>query len=90
VPARKRLGLGLDHHPDERLGAGRPHEHPSVEPERRLGPNARSFGHFGFGGSLGFADPDAGVAFAYVMNRSGPRWQNPRNGALVDALYGCL
>ena len=61
-----------------------------TQPERRLGPNARSFGHFGAGGSLGFADPDAGIAFAYVMNRSGPRWQNPRNRALVDALYSCL
>jgi CubicO group peptidase (beta-lactamase class C family) len=61
-----------------------------TQPERPLGPNPRSFGHFGFGGSLGFADPDAGVAFGYVMNRSGPRWQNPRNGALVDALYACL
>jgi CubicO group peptidase (beta-lactamase class C family) len=58
-----------------------------TQPERRLGPNPRSFGHFGAGGSLGFADPDAGLAFAYVLNRSGPRWQNPRNGALVDAVY---
>lgn len=27
------------------------------------------FGHAGHGGSLGFADPASGVAFAYVMNR---------------------
>ena len=60
-----------------------------TQPERPLGPNPRSFGHFGAGGSLGFADPDAGVAFAYAMNRSGPRWQNPRNRALIDALYAC-
>jgi CubicO group peptidase (beta-lactamase class C family) len=61
-----------------------------TQPERPLGPNPRSFGHFGAGGSLGFADPDAGLAFAYVLNRSGPRWQNPRNRALIDALYASL
>jgi CubicO group peptidase (beta-lactamase class C family) len=58
-----------------------------TQPERPLGPNPRSFGHFGAGGSLGFADPDAGLAFGYVMNRSGPRWQNPRNRALIQAVY---
>jgi CubicO group peptidase (beta-lactamase class C family) len=61
-----------------------------TQPERPLGPNARSFGHFGLGGSLGFADPDAGLAFGYAMNRSGPRWQNPRNRALIDAAYQSL
>ena len=55
----------------------------------RCGPSA--FGHPGAGGSLGFADPDAGVAFGYVMNRmklglSG----DERSAGLVDALYGCL
>ncbi len=29
----------------------------------------RSFGHFGMGGSLGWADPDAELAMGYVMNR---------------------
>jgi hypothetical protein len=24
------------------------------------------------------------------MNRSGPRWQNPRNRALIDAVYASL
>ncbi|HSP96387.1 MAG TPA: serine hydrolase domain-containing protein [Candidatus Dormibacteraeota bacterium] len=60
------------------------------QPERPLGPNAGAFGHFGTGGSLGYCDPDAGVAFAYVMNDLGPRWQNPRNRALMEALYACL
>ncbi len=59
-------------------------------PRRPLGPNPRSFGHFGTGGALGFADPDAGVAFGYVMNHVIPRWQSDRNRALIDALYGAL
>lgn len=54
---------------------------------RPLGPNPRSFGHFGTGGALGFADPDAGIAFGYVMNHVIPRWRSTRNRALVDALY---
>lgn len=57
---------------------------------RPLGPNGRSFGHFGTGGALGFADPDAHVAFGYVMNHVVPRWQSARNRALVDAVYDSL
>ncbi|HYR95491.1 MAG TPA: serine hydrolase domain-containing protein [Candidatus Binatus sp.] len=60
------------------------------QPERPLGPHAGAFGHFGAGGALGFADPEAGVAFGYVMNRMGPRWQNPTNRSLMDAVYSCL
>jgi CubicO group peptidase (beta-lactamase class C family) len=54
---------------------------------RPFGPNPRSFGHFGTGGAVGFADPDAGVAFGYVMNHVIPRWQSTRNRALIDATY---
>ncbi len=61
-----------------------------TRPDRPFGPNAGSFGHFGTGGALGFADPEAGVAFGYVMNAVKPRWQNSRNRALVDALYASL
>jgi CubicO group peptidase (beta-lactamase class C family) len=57
---------------------------------RPFGPNPRSFGHFGTGGALGFADPDAGVAFGYVMNHVIPRWQSTRNRALIDAVYRSL
>jgi CubicO group peptidase (beta-lactamase class C family) len=59
-------------------------------PERGFGPNAESFGHFGAGGSVGFCDPKARVGFGYVMNQMGPRWQNPRNRALIDSLYSAL
>ncbi|MBP2582688.1 CubicO group peptidase (beta-lactamase class C family) [Streptomyces sp. PvR006] len=50
-----------------------------------LGPS--SYGHPGRGGSLGFADPDAGVAFGYVTN--GMRrtvTADPRAQALVRAV----
>ncbi len=57
---------------------------------RSFGPNRGSFGHFGTGGALGFADPEAGLAFGYVMNHVIPRWQSTRNRALVDAVYGVL
>jgi CubicO group peptidase (beta-lactamase class C family) len=61
-----------------------------TQPERPLGPNKGAFGHFGAGGSLGFCDAEAGVAFGYVTNDMGPRWQNPRNKALIDAVYESL
>jgi len=61
-----------------------------TRPTRPFGPNPRSFGHFGTGGSLGFADPDAGVAFGYVMNHVIPRWQSTRNRALIEAVYASL
>jgi len=61
-----------------------------TQPERPLGPNPGAFGHFGVGGSAGFADPDVRLGFAYTMNRGGPRWRSPRNRALIDALYEAL
>jgi CubicO group peptidase (beta-lactamase class C family) len=57
---------------------------------RPFGPNPRSFGHFGTGGAVGFADPDRGVAFGYVMNHVIPRWQSTRNRALIGAVYRSL
>ena len=61
-----------------------------TRPDRPFGPDPRSFGHFGTGGAVGFADPAAGVGFGYVMNAVRPRWQSSRNRALIEALYGCL
>ena len=61
-----------------------------TRPDRPFGPNPGSFGHFGTGGALGFADPAASLSFGYVMNAVKPRWQNSRNRALIDALYSCL
>jgi CubicO group peptidase (beta-lactamase class C family) len=61
-----------------------------TRPDRPFGPNPASFGHYGTGGALGFADPQARVGFGYVMNAVRPRWRSPRNRGLVEALYSCL
>jgi CubicO group peptidase (beta-lactamase class C family) len=59
--------------------------------EGHYGPNPPAFGHDGFGGSAVAADPEAGVALAYVMNRMGMNLvDDPRKMALVDAVYGSL
>ncbi|WP_030251016.1 MULTISPECIES: EstA family serine hydrolase [unclassified Streptomyces] len=55
------------------------------------GPNPRAFGHDGYGGSCGLADPETEVSMGYVMNRMGPRIaDDPRKMTLVDALYDAL
>jgi CubicO group peptidase (beta-lactamase class C family) len=52
---------------------------------------ASAFGSPGAGGSLGFADPAAGVGYAYVTSRMGTRLSgDPRDVALREALDACL
>lgn len=46
-----------------------------------------SFGHSGMGGSVGFAHPERGIAFGYVMNQMLPSGGvDPRTRSLIDAL----
>lgn len=40
-----------------------------VKLRQLFGPSTQAFGHPGAGGSLAFADPENGIAFAYVMNQ---------------------
>ncbi|MEV4740428.1 serine hydrolase domain-containing protein [Streptomyces sp. NPDC049555] len=50
-----------------------------------------SFGHPGRGGSLGFADPESGIAFGYVTNGMQKNvTADPRAQALVKAVAKCL
>jgi CubicO group peptidase (beta-lactamase class C family) len=70
-----------------RFGLGYRLSHPAA----RYGPNPHTFGHTGAGGSLGIADPDAGIGFGYTMNQMGSHvFVDPRVAALLDALYASL
>lgn len=54
-----------------------------------FGPSLQAFGHPGAGGSLAFADPENGVAFAYVMNQMELGvLPGAKSLGLVRALYG--
>jgi CubicO group peptidase (beta-lactamase class C family) len=51
----------------------------------------RSFGHFGMGGSAGWADPEAELAFGYVMNRMDLGLAgDQRSYSLVNACYDAI
>jgi CubicO group peptidase (beta-lactamase class C family) len=50
-----------------------------------------SFGHYGMGGSVGFAHPERDLAFAYVMNQMLPSGGvDPRSRSLIEATVACL
>jgi CubicO group peptidase (beta-lactamase class C family) len=51
----------------------------------------RSFGHFGAGGSVGWADPEAELAIGYVMNRMDMGLAgDTRSAELMSACYGAI
>jgi CubicO group peptidase (beta-lactamase class C family) len=55
------------------------------------GPSRSAFGHTGFGGSFGMADPDGRVGIAYAMNGVGTEWDlGPRGQRVIRAVYHCL
>jgi len=50
-----------------------------------------AYGAPGAGGSLGFADPQSGIGYAYVTSRMGTALTgDPRELALRDALYSAI
>jgi CubicO group peptidase (beta-lactamase class C family) len=56
-----------------------------------LSPGGRAFGHGGWGGSLGIADPEARLGWAYVMNKMSPgTLGDTRAFRLAQALYSAL
>jgi CubicO group peptidase (beta-lactamase class C family) len=61
------------------------------QPGAGLGPNAKSFGHPGAGGSLGYADPEAKIGFGYTMNKmQASLLIDPRATALIEAVYASM
>jgi CubicO group peptidase (beta-lactamase class C family) len=56
-----------------------------------FGPNPHSFGHSGWGGSFGCADPEQRLAIGYVCNQMGPDLVgDSRARDLCHAVYQCL
>jgi CubicO group peptidase (beta-lactamase class C family) len=61
------------------------------QPAAPIGPNPRTFGHPGAGGSIGFADPDARVGFGYTMNQMGAdALIDGRAASLFNAMFAAL
>ena len=60
-------------------------------PDVAFGSTPRAFGSPGAGGSFGFADPDARLGYAYVMNKLDFYLENdPREKALRGAVYRAI
>jgi CubicO group peptidase (beta-lactamase class C family) len=55
------------------------------------GTNPRTYGHSGWGGSFGCADPDGRIAISYVCNQMGSELVgDPRGKGLADAVYAAV
>ncbi len=55
------------------------------------GPNKKSFGHSGWGGSCAFGDPENNLGISYVMNQMKNNFAaDGRSLELINATYECL
>ena len=51
----------------------------------------KGFGHAGAGGSVGFADPEHGIGFGYVMSKMETNLSgDPRTRGLIAAVYDAI
>ncbi len=72
------------------FSAGFMKDPPNAQP-RIFGPSRSAFGHPGAGGSHAFADPEKGIAFAYVMNQMEQSLlPNEKSLRLVEAMYAAV
>jgi CubicO group peptidase (beta-lactamase class C family) len=56
-----------------------------------FGPNPKTYGHSGWGGSFGCADPERRLAIGYACNQMGPDLVGDVRGSeLCAAVYSCL
>ncbi len=63
---------------------------PGADIEFEAGRSKTAFGHNGMWGSSGFADPEADISFAYVMNQCNESAGDFRVKSLIHAVYDCL
>jgi len=72
------------------FGKSMDNRHQPFGPTESLILGRRAFGHPGAGGSLGFADPEFGLSFGYVMNKMGGTMIiHDRTEALLETAYRC-
>jgi CubicO group peptidase (beta-lactamase class C family) len=81
IPARFSLGF-MKSMDNRRFGRGK---------DNSVILSEEAFGHCGFGGSIGFADPKAEISFGYTMNKMGAgAGLTERGQCLIDSAYRCL
>ncbi len=60
----------------------------TLSADGHYGPNPRTFGHSGWGGTFVLADPDRDFVIAYTMNRMSDLFDaDPRRKGMIQAIY---